>query len=499
MSRAMKTGTAVRNGKLCNRVAAGCLAAAIAALAGATAAAANEAHVYRTKLDGEFRETVSAQPSTFTGDGLRLVDLDAATDKWPFLGLGTSFPEGSCHLIMSLPAAQRREIVEKLFGAKGAALSIGRIHCGSSDYSRHFYTYDDVAGDRALANFSIEPDRKEIIPVIREAMAVNPDLYLFSSTWSPPAWMKEGGSLFSGALREDCVDVYADYLVKFFKAYADEGLRIRAYTAQNEPGCEQQHSSPTCDLPAAREIAVIKSAAPKIRAAGLDVKPWLLDFNFICTGRVDQCLQDAALRPLLGGIAWHCYGGRPEDIREIRRKYPDIEMYETEFGPMYDTRVQNIVWWGDIVLRTINAGCGSFVNWCPVLDEDGEPNASLGFPCWGLLTLDSRTKAVTESEQYRVFRHIGPYVRRGARVLEAPLVAGKFFDAKPRLAQLEKIVHTAFRNPDGSHVVVFVGHEEGDAYRPWHRVQVQIKCRGRYLPVQVAMNAVTTVVLPKEW
>ena len=463
----------------------------------AAAVSADGVHIYRTKLGEEFREIVATVPSAYSGEGARVIDLDAAKEKWRFLGLGTCFTEGPCHLLMSLPEGERLALIRRLFGPDGLNLSVGRVPCGSTDYSRGFSTYDDGPADPTLARFSIDRDRAEVLPVIRAAQAANPELYLFSSPWSPPAWMKDNGTLPGGTLDMKYADVYADYIVKFFRAYAAEGVRIRAFTAQNEPECSQHQNSPTCVLLPDQETALVKAIVRKSRAAGLDVKPWLCDYNFSYTGRVERCLRDRELREMLGGIAWHAYEGQPEMIRPLRARYPELEMHQTEYGPMYDVRNQDLPWWGDIVLRTINSGCSSFVNWCPVLDEDGEPNVSLGFPCWGLVTLDSRTHAVTESEQYRVFRHISPYVRRGAKVLDAPLAAGPAL--KPEQRKLDQLVTAAFRNPDGSAVVVIVGREPPELFRPYHKVQVQIRHNGLYLPVQVSLNAVTTVVLPAKW
>lgn len=131
-----------------------------------------------------------------------------------------------------------------------------------------------------------------------------------------------------------------------------------------------------------------------------------------------------------------------------------------------------------------------FVSWCLALDEDGQPNVAKGFPCAGLVEIHSETRAVTESEQFRFFRHVSPFVKRGAKVLDAPLTEGPAVTKVP--PALAGLVFTAFRNPDGSQVVVFVSQDKD----PFARVQVQVKYRGLYLPVQVFSGSVTTVVIP---
>ena len=454
---------------------------------------ASEPILYRSTREREFREVMGALPSLLTGSGARVIDLDMAMPRQTYLGLGVSFPESSCHILMGLPAAERRAVLEKVFGKTGLGLSVGRIHCGSSDYSRHFYTYDDVPGDVGLENFSIKDDEPEVIPVIKEAMRINPDILFFSSTWSPPGWMKDNGSICGGHLLDGMIPAYADYLVKFFEAYQKMGIKIDAFTVQNEPQDEQAHNSPTCLVSAEQEMAIIREISPKLAAAGLTTKAWLYDHNFTGTNRVLTCLADEMARPRVGAVAWHPYRGQPEMIRSIVTQYPDVPMHVTEMGPHIDRMRRDVLWWGDLVLRCFNVGCSSFSSWCLALDEDGQPNVTRGFPCAGFVEINSETHEVTESEQFRFFRHVSPFVKRGAKVLDAPLVEGMAAAVK-RPTGLDTLVYTAFRNPDGSCIVVLVCHDDDK----FGRFQLQFKHRGLYLPVQVFSDSVTTVVFPAQ-
>lgn len=304
---------------------------------------ATEPVLYRSTREREFREVMGALPSPLTGPGARIIDLDAAMPRQTYQGLGVSFPESSCHILMGLPAAERRAVLEKVFGEAGLGLSIGRIHCGSSDYSRHFYTYDDVPGDVGLEHFSIKDDESEVIPVIREAMQINPDILFFSSTWSPPGWMKDNGSICGGRLLDEMVPAYADYLVKFFAAYGQAGIPISAFTVQNEPETEQARNSPTCLVSAEQELAVVRAIGPKLAAAGLSARAWLYDHNFKGTNRVLACLADADIRRMVGAVAWHPYSGQPEMVRPVAENYPDVPMYVTEMGPHIDRYRRDIL------------------------------------------------------------------------------------------------------------------------------------------------------------
>lgn len=471
---------------------------ALVLASGLSLAACAEPRLFRSSPERDFRETNGALPSLHSGPGAFVIDLDSAPSTHKFFGVGVSFAEASCHLLMKMPAAERKAVIARVFGKTGAGLSIGRVHCGSSDYSRRFYTYDDVADDVKLEHFSIDPDRAEVMPVIREAMAENPDLFLFSSTWSPPGWMKtpDNATLCGGHLREDRIPVYADYLVRFFRAYGEAGLPIRAFTVQNEPQAYQMYNSPTCLVPAETEAKVIDAVVPRLRAAKLDVKPWLFDHNFSFTSRVEKCLSDPKLRAQIGAVAWHPYGCRPELMRYLHERHPDLPMHVTEMGPHIEKLKRDVLWWGDLVLSSFNCGCSSFTSWCLALDEDGQPNVSLGFPCAGFVEIHSETGAVSESQQCRLFRHLGPFVQRGADILTTAIVPGPGLDREAALKIVQDVVHTVFRNPDGSHVAVFVC--KPGLFGRHGRQQVQLKCRGQYLPVQLFAGAVVSVVWPAE-
>jgi len=89
--------------------------------------------------------------------------------------------------------------------------------------------------DSKLEKFSIEHDRAYIIPLVKQALARNPNLKIIASPWSPPGWMKTSQSMIFGALSPEAYPAFANYFVKFIKAYEAEGIPIYAITMQNEP------------------------------------------------------------------------------------------------------------------------------------------------------------------------------------------------------------------------------------------------------------------------
>ena len=454
--------------------------------------AAAETRVYRTEArGGEMREVAGNFWSDLPQGNANTVDLDAAAADHPFTGLGVSIPESSCWLLSRLPAEKRAEILRAVWTADGAGLSVARLQIGSSDYSMHAYTYDDVAGDTELEHFSIDPDRRYILPVVKEIQKINPDVTFFASPWSPPAWMKDNGNVAGGSLLREHYGVYARYFVKYIQAFQKEGVTIQAVTTQNEPECDQFGMSPTCLWTGEQETAfIVNHLAPALKAAGLQTKPWLWDHNFDGTNRVWQALARKGVLESIGAVAWHPYVGQPEWIRPIHAKYPNLPMVMTEMGPHVDRYRRDLLWWGDLMLRTFNSGCGGFTSWCMVLDEHGQPNITGGFPCAGFVALDSVTGEAVPSEQFKAFRHVGRFVRRGADILKDCWKVG---DSDWARRNDKRTTCAAFRNPDGSHVVVVACKPaEGDAFSP---VQVQVKYKDRYLIVQALPGSLTTIVV----
>lgn len=463
----------------------------LSAFATAQAVGAMTVEVYQTRAGGA-RTALSPSVVHESSEEAWMtpcVDLDAAAPSHPYLGLGGSFAEASCDLLMALPTAQRREILEALFTSKGAGLTMGRLHVGSSDYSNSLRTYDDGPEDPTLARFSIDADRRSILPVVKEALSICPDLFLFSSVWTPPGWMKTNNGLNGGWMRTKWLGVYADYYVKFLLAYRAEGVEIRALTIQNEPQCGRP-GSPTCRWNPDQEAEVAgRLLPPCLKAAGLDTKIWLWDHNYDGFKDVLDMLADPDVLRSVDAVAWHPYCGSPEMLDRVRAVHPDLRFQQTEIGPNIDPKVgRTLVWWCDTIFGAFNHGCSSFSNWCLVLDPEGYPNTSEGLGCAGLVAVDPKTGVCVPSDQYRVFRQIGPFVRRGASVLKTGFTTAGYYPD----AQMLRAV--AFRNPDGSDVVVVgVGvAADGNLLR---RRQFQFKKGGRHYVLSLPAETVTTFVV----
>jgi glucosylceramidase len=160
--------------------------------------------------------------------------LDPTKKYQEMLGFGAAFTDAACYMFNQLPAPARDELFHELFHPSEMGLNVCRTCIGSSDYSTEVFSYDEGEPDPDMKRFSIVHDEAYVLPMLRLARKANPELFLFSSPWSPPGWMKAGGSMLGGSIRQRYFGAYAQYFVKFLQAYAAKGVPIQAVTVQNE-------------------------------------------------------------------------------------------------------------------------------------------------------------------------------------------------------------------------------------------------------------------------
>jgi glucosylceramidase len=359
------------------------------------------------------------------------------------LGFGGAFTDATCYVFNQLAPSAREQLFHELFHPSEMGLSTGRICVGSSDYSTKVYSYDDGEADPDLTRFSIDHEREYILPMLRQARQANPDLFLFSTPWSPPGWMKFNNSMLGGSMRKHYFAVYAKYYLKFLQGYAAEGVPVQALTSQNEVDTDQDGRMPACLWGQEYEIQFVRDhLGPLLESSGQQTKIWILDHNYNLWGRAMCTLQDDKLRKYVNAVAWHGYYGTPDMMSKVHDAYPEAEMHWTEGGPDYTDPGYLTDWckWGGTFSDVLNNWCRSITAWNLALDEHGRPNIG-PFPCGGVVTLNSQTKEITRSGQYWAFAHYSRVIRRGARR----------FDSQSSAADLR---HVALENPDGQQVLV---------------------------------------------
>ncbi len=412
-----------------------------------------------------------ARAGSFTG-----IRIDPGQRYQEVLGFGAAFTDASCYLFQRMNPGAREALLAELFGPTGLRLSVGRTCIGASDYSTSAYSFDDSSEpDPELTRFSIEHDRAYILPSLRSARQANPDLFLFSSPWSPPGWMKSGGSMMGGSMRKKYFAPYAEYFVKFLQGYSAEGVKINAITVQNEVDTDQDGKMPAALWGQEYEIEFVKRhLGPALERASLDTKIWILDHNYNLWGRAIDELSDPAVNQRVDGIAWHGYGGTPDAMTRVHEAFPTKNNYWTEGGPDINSPDYTTDWtkWSHTFTSILRNWAQCIVGWNLLLDEKGMPNIG-PFPCGGVVTIDSKTGSITRSGQYWAFAHYSKMIERGARVIASH-------------GELNGIDHVAIENPNGSHVLVITNRGE----------QQRLECRlgGRALDLMVDPDSVTTLM-----
>lgn len=377
--------------------------------------------VWLTAADQSVLFQRQADEPRFAGgiDGLPALSVDAAQAFQPVEGFGFCLTGGSAMLISRLPDAERRALLRELFSpeANGIGVSFLRLSIGASDLSERCFSYDDSPNgqdDFALAHFDIEAGDPEVIPMLREILAVNPELKIIATAWSAPPWMKTNRSFSGGSLRPECHGVYAAYLVQYLKAMRERGVVIHAITPQNEP--LNQKNDPSMGMEAAEQAAFVKHhLGPALWDAGLaDVELFCWDHNCDVKEYPLAVFADAEARRYLAGSAWHLYGGDIAALSEVHQAYPEMKLYFTEQWVGSDGQFAgDLLWHGRHVL------IGSLRNWSRVVlewnlasDPFCGPHTPGGEPrCVGALTLGD---GIVRNVAYYVIAHAAKFVRPGS-------------------------------------------------------------------------------------
>lgn len=379
-------------------------------------------------------------------------------------GFGAAMTDSSAWLIMNkLDPAAREQLLKDLFTrtGDGIGLSYLRIPMGASDFALKDYTYDDMeAGqtDLTLRRFNIETDKARIIPTLKLAAALNPNLRLMGSPWSAPAWMKRGEDLHGGSMHIEYYQAFADYHVKFVQAYAAEGMTIDTVTPQNEPMFTSEGYPTMYMAPDAQQTFVRDFLGPAFKKAGLKTRILIFDHNWDLFEYPLKVLADPQAAAYVDGVAFHCYGGKVSSQSTVHEAHPDKGIWFTECsgGGWAPNFSDNISWFlQNLFIGNFRNWGNSTILWNLALDEmSGPTNGGCG-NCRGVVTINSETGAVQRNEEYYSLGHVSKFVDPGAYRIDS---ADQSTDVPPNVA---------FVNPDGSLVLIVESDRDMDFTVSW--------------------------------
>jgi glucosylceramidase len=374
------------------------------------------------------------------------------------LGIGGAITDASAEVFAKLSPAKQKEFLDAYFSANGIGYSIIRTTIHSSDFSSGSYTYIKE-GDKSLKSFSIDHDKKYRIPLIKQALkTASNKVTFYVSPWSPPAFMKDNKNMLRGGkLLPEYYQTWADYYVKFIKAYEKEGMPVWGLSVQNEPMATQTWES--CIFTAEEERDFLKNyLGPTIRKELGDKKIIVWDHNRdLMVQRANVIFTDPEASKYAWGMGFHWYetwaGGKPmfQNVAKVAEAYPDKHLMFTE-GCVEKFDAARYQYWpngeryGEQMINDFNNGMTGWTDWNILLDEKGGPN-HVGNFCFAPIHVDTKTGEIIYTPSYYYIGHFSKFVQPDAKRVSTA-------------ASRSQLQSTSFVNTDGKMVTVVMNNSD---------------------------------------
>jgi glucosylceramidase len=372
-------------------------------------------------------------------------------------GFGFALTGGSAMHIMKMNVEDRAKLLHEIFAVDGKNIGVSylRLSIGSSDLNEHIFSYDDLPQgetDTAMEKFDLGPDRKDVIPVLKEILAISPSIKILGSPWSPPVWMKTNNDTRGGRLKPQYYSAYARYFVKYIQQMKAAGITIDAITVQNEP--LHPGNNPSILITAPEEKDFVKNnLGPAFEAAGFHTKILVYDHNADRPDYPITILDDPEAAKYIDGSAFHLYGGKIEALTEVHNAHPGKNIYFTEqmvvqFGDTNKMNISHPV--TDIIVGALRNWCRIVLEWNLAAGPDFKPYTDRGgcSMCQGAVTIDG--DAVTKNLAYYSIAHVSKFVTPGS-----VRIASNYVDSIPNVA---------FTTPAGKKVLIVVNKSSNKQY-----------------------------------
>jgi glucosylceramidase len=349
------------------------------------------------------------------------IDVDNKQKFQSIDGFGFALTGGSAQLMMRMSPEKRAALLHELFTTDGNNIGVSylRVSIGASDMNDHVFSYDDLPQgetDPTLAKFSLGPDRNDVIPVLKEILAINPKIQILGSPWSAPAWMKTNDNVKGGELKPEYYGVYASYFIKYIQGMKAEGIPIDAITIQNEP--LNPKNTPSMVMQAAEQDLFIKNnLGPAFQKAGIGTKIILYAHNCDRPDYPLTILKDPEAYKYVDGSGFHLYGGTIDAMSTVHDAFPKKNLYFTEQMVINRPGSQEM----DAAKPVAKIVIGATRNWSRnvllwnlAADPHFEPHTNNGgcTMCQGAITIDGNT--VTRNLAYYTIAHASKLVRPGS-------------------------------------------------------------------------------------
>jgi len=441
-----------------------------------------QGEVWLTNPDKSALFQKQSAPPTFsaTTNEHPTIEVDDSRTFQTIDGFGFTLTGGSAmHIVRMVPSA-RAALLRELFATDGTNIGTSylRLSIGASDLNERVFSYDDLPPgqtDPEMKKFDLGPDRADVIPVLKEILAIRPDLKLMGSPWSAPTWMKTTNDTRGGSLKPQFHGAYAKYLMKYIQAMKAEGLRIDAITIQNEP--LHAGNNPSMFMSATQQATFIKlSLGPAFTAAKLDTKIIIYDHNCNRPDYPLSILNDPQAAKYVDGSAFHLYAGKIDALAKVHDAHPDKNIYFTEqwVGAPGDLQKELPRHVRELIIGATRHWSRTVLEWNLAANSRWEPHTDRGGcnRCVGAVTIDGNE--VTRNPAYYIIAHGAKFVRPGS-----VRIASSTPPTFPNVA---------FKTPEGRHVLIVLNNSP-------ERQRFNISHRGKLAASELNSNSLATFVL----
>jgi glucosylceramidase len=412
------------------------------------------------------------------------VALDPKTVYQTIDGFGGCFNELGWTALQPLDDAQRATALKALFDAGGCNFNLCRAPIGANDFALEWYSLDETPGDFAMTNFSIERDRKILIPFMKAAMQYQPKLAVWGVPWCPPSWMKDNNAYKGGKMKTDAqtLAAYAIYFSKYVRAYRKEGINLYAVHPQNEP-IYNNNVYPQCVWSGQDINTFLRDyLVPRLKKDNVDAQVWL---GTIVSSKLadytDPALGDPVTAPAISGVGYQ-YGGQ-DAMLATHEKYPAKKMLQTETECYNGANSWDE---GATTFRKIIEDMNHFANgynfWNMILSE--KSTSTWGWKQNSLLKIDGQSKQIIYNPEFYAMKHFGHFVMPGAVRIGLAQSLGTVRNAEQFAAQSL----AAFRNPSGELVLILRNPNAGV-------LPLTVEAGGRAARLELPAHSMNSVVL----
>lgn len=425
--------------------------------------------LFQPQKDVDFGKQTNQDPS---------IVIDATQSFQTMDGFGNCLTGGSATLLHKMDATNRKAILKELFSTDDNNIGISylRISIGASDLSEKVFSYNDLSEgetDPQMSKFSIDIEKTDLIPILKEILAINPDIKIMGSPWSAPTWMKTNNNSKGGSLKPEYYDAYALYFVKYLKSMKAEGIDIEAITIQNEP--LHPGNNPSMYMTAEDQAKFIKqSLGPAFAAAKLSTKIIVYDHNADKPEYPLTILKDPDAAKYVDGSAFHLYGGSIDALTPVHEAYPNKNLYFTEQWVGAPGKLAGDLAWHvrTLIIGATRNWCRNVLEWNLAADPKNDPHTIGGCSqCLGTITIDGNV--ITRNPAYYILAHAAKFVRPGSVRIGSNTS--------------KELPNVAFKTPDGKKVVI-VQNNSGE------NKTFNLTWKGKSISTQLDKGAVGTYI-----